>query len=404
MFKIKRLFSTLLITFAAFNAYSESFFSGYTGGKLNYTANQESEKYDPELKLQAFFQGQFNFSENIWSHVEISVDTDDFISEELFHVTQSNFSIDEISLIVKAQIDASTNYFSAFMGTYDPIGSDIFLRRYFAVQPIASKITESWLGIAGSILYPHFGLGISDIIKLYKVPVAFGIYAYLNHEDKKYFVVNTDIRFACVFRYFSFDFAGGVGAPLSDRYEDEDVWFAVDKFYWHAGTTILIGNNYTQSLFIQAGLYNAPFTKSSKTIMATQKDFYLLLEPRIKLNTTHLNLSIYSFPSDTVAKLMYVNDTLGANLNIYTDAINFGKQTFAIGTHISYSLPEKYFLDLKAPLELIHGDFNVNVTPYISTTFLSGELHSQVTLRIMDFAKANWYKAFSFDLGYRTNF
>ena len=404
MFKIKRLFSTLLIILAAFNAYSESFFSGYTGGKLNYSANQEAEKYDPELKLQAFFQGQFNFSESIWSHVEISVDTDDFISEELFHVTQSNFSIDEVSLIVKAQIDASTNYFSVFMGTYDPIGSDIFLRRYFAVQPMASKITESWLGIAGSILYPHFGLGISDIIKLYKVPIAFGLYAYLNHEDKKYFVINSDIRFACVYRYFSFDFAGGIGAPLSDRYEDEDVWFAVDKFYWHAGTTILIGNNYTQSLFIQAGLYNAPFTKSSKTIMATQEDFYLLFEPRLKLGKTHINLSIYSFPLDTVSKLMFVYDTLGVNLNIYTDSITFGKQTYTIGTHISYSLPEKYFLDLKNPLELVQGDFNVNVTPYISTSFLSGELHSQLTLRVMDFAKSNIYKAFSFDLGYRTNF
>ena len=404
MFKIKRLFSTLLIILAAFNAYSESFFSGYTGGKLNYSANQEAEKYDPELKLQAFFQGQFNFSESIWSHVEISVDTDDFLSEELFHVTQSNFSIDEVSLIVKAQIDASTNYFSVFMGTYDPIGSDIFLRRYFAVQPMASKITESWLGIAGSILYPHFGLGISDIIKLYKVPIAFGLYAYLNHEDKKYFVINSDIRFACVYRYFSFDFAGGIGAPLSDRYEDEDVWFAVDKFYWHAGTTILIGNNYTQSLFIQAGLYNAPFTKSSKTIMATQEDFYLLFEPRLKLGKTHINLSIYSFPLDTVSKLMFVYDTLGVNLNIYTDSITFGKQTYTIGTHISYSLPEKYFLDLKNPLELVQGDFNVNVTPYISTSFLSGELHSQLTLRVMDFAKSNIYKAFSFDLGYRTNF
>ena len=404
MFKIKRLFSTLLIILAAFNAYSESFFSGYTGGKLNYSANQEAEKYDPELKLQAFFQGQFNFSESIWSHVEISVDTDDFISEELFHVTQSNFSIDEVSLIVKAQIDASTNYFSVFMGTYDPIGSDIFLRRYFAVQPMASKNTESWLGIAGSILYPHFGLGISDIIKLYKVPIAFGLYAYLNHEDKKYFVINSDIRFACVYRYFSFDFAGGIGAPLSDRYEDEDVWFAVDKFYWHAGTTILIGNNYTQSLFIQAGLYNAPFTKSSKTIMATQEDFYLLFEPRLKLGKTHINLSIYSFPLDTVSKLMFVYDTLGVNLNIYTDSITFGKQTYTIGTHISYSLPEKYFLDLKNPLELVQGDFNVNVTPYISTSFLSGELHSQLTLRVMDFAKSNIYKAFSFDLGYRTNF
>jgi len=401
---IKRLFSALLIAFLMSNAFSESFFSGYSGGKLNYSANQESEEYDPELKLQAFFQGQFNFSESIWSHIEFSIDTDDFISEELFHVTPSNFSIDELSLIFKAQIDASTNYFSIFMGTYDPIGSDLFLRRYFAQQPLASKITEGWLGIAGSILYPHFGLGISDVIKFYKAPIALGVYAYLNHEDKKYFVINSDIRFACVYRYFSFDIAGGIGAPLSDRYEDEDVWFAVDKVYWHAGTTILIGNNYTQSLFIQAGLYNAPFTKSSKKITATQEDFYLLFEPRIKLKTTHINISVYSFPSDTVSKLLFVEDTLGVNVNFYTDALSLGKRNFAVGTHVSYSFPGKYFLDLKAPKELITGEFNVNVTPYISTSFLSGELHGQCTIRIMDFINNKWYKAFSVDLGYRTNF
>lgn len=403
MLKSKKLLAFILssILLGAF-LHSESFFSGITGGKLNFTANPEADKYDPELKIQAFFQGQFNFSENLWSHVELSINTDDFISAELFHTTPADFSIDEISLISKSQIDDTTNYFSIFMGTYEPIGSDIFLRRYFGVQPISSKITESWLGMAGSILYPHFGLGISDIIKFHKTPAALGFYAYLNHEDKKYFVINADLRYAFVYRYLSFDFAGGVGAPLSNRYKNEDVWFAVDKFYWHAGTTILIGNNYTQSLFIQAGLFNAPFTKSSSTITASQKDIYLLVEPRFKIGATHLNISIYSLPEDTVSKLQFVDDTLGINANIYANSIAFGAKIISFGTQFSYSFPEKYFLNLRRPDILLKSDFNVNITPYVSTNLLNGELHSQTTVKLMEFSKGPWYKAISFDVGYKS--
>ncbi len=400
----KRILSILAVSMLAGSLFCESFFSGYAGGKLNYSANNTSDSYNPDLKLQAFFQGQFNFSENLWSHMELSIDTGDFISEELFHVTPSNFSIDELSFIAKAQIDSSTNYFSAFMGTFDPIGSDIFFRRYFGVQSIASKITESWLGMAGSILYPHFGLGISDVVKIFKAPIAFGFYGYLNHEDDKYFVVNADLRFGCVYRYFSFDIAGGIGAPLSDKYENEDVWFAVDKFYWHAGTTILIGNNYTQSVYIQAGLFNAPFTKASKKIAATQEDVYLLFEPRFRLDNAHVNLSIYSFPEDTVKKLLFIEDTLGVNLNIYTDSVTLGSKRFTVGTHFSYSFPGKYFLDLKNIGDLVKGDFNINMTPYMSSNFLSGELHTQITVKFMEFKRSQWYNALSVDVGYRTNF
>ena len=137
------------------NIYSQAAFSGYSGGKLNYSSNEDSgDTYDPDLSLQAFFQGQFNFSQNMWGHLEFSIDTKDFLSKELFHKTDAWFKIDEISLIFKSKAETNANYFSLFMGTYDPIGSDIFLQRYFGIQPIASKITESWLGLAGSVLYP----------------------------------------------------------------------------------------------------------------------------------------------------------------------------------------------------------------------------------------------------------
>lgn len=400
----KRFSSIVFLSFLFLgNLFGESFFSGYAGGKLNYSSDTTSDSYNPDLKMQAFFQGQFNFSDNVWSHMELSINTGDFISEDFFHSTVSDFNIDELSVITKARIENTTNYFSAFMGTYDSIGSDIFFRRYFGIKSISSKITESWLGIAGSILYPHFGLGISDVIKMNINPIALGFYVYFNHEDDKYFVFNSDLRFACAYRYFSFDFAGGIGTPLSDKYKDEDVWFAVDKLYWHAGTTMLVGNNYTQSLYIQAGLYNAPFTKTSKKITTTQEDVYLLFEPRFLLDSAHINISLYSFPKDTVKKLMFVNDTLGVNVNIYSDSLTLGSKVVTLGTHFSYSFPDKYFLDLKNIKDVISGEFNITMTPYISSPFLSGELHSQLTVNFMEIKRTQWYNAFSFDLGYRTS-
>ena len=126
------------------------------------------------------------------------------------------------------------------------------------IQPITSKLTDSYLGLAGSILYPHFGLGVSDVVKLNQYPLAFGGYLYLNHEDTNAFVLNSDLRAACVYRFFTCDLALGLGLPVKTANQDDYI-IAVERLYWHLGTTILIGNNYTNSLFIQGGLFNATF-------------------------------------------------------------------------------------------------------------------------------------------------
>ena len=69
MSKKKSLVSILLIAGFLFanSLAATTFFSGYAGGKVNYSSNPESSTYDPDLKLQAFFAGQFNFTPNIWS-------------------------------------------------------------------------------------------------------------------------------------------------------------------------------------------------------------------------------------------------------------------------------------------------------------------------------------------------
>ena len=173
--------------------------------------------------------------------------------------------------------------------------------------------------------------------------------------------------------------------------------------HWHAGTTMLIGNNYTQSHFIQAGLFNAPFTKRNGTQISPD-DIYLLFEPRFLVENAHVNLTLYSVPKDTADKLMFIDDTLGANLNIYGDSFSLGANRFTIGTNFGFSFVDKNLLDLKNPMELIKGSYNITMTPYMSTNFLSGELHTQVSIKFMKFATKRWYEAFTADIGYTAKF
>ncbi len=379
-------------------------FSGYAGGKLNYAADPEVEEFDPNLKLQAFFAGQFNFTQNLWSHLEFSIDTGDLLGSSIFHQTESMFQVDEISLIGRANLYSSANYLSAFMGTYDPIGSDVFLQRYFNIKPIDSKLTESYLGLAGSILYPHFGIGIADVVKLYNEPLAFGGYVYVNHEDADYYVLNTDLRFATVLSYFTFDLAGGLGIPLADKYKGEDVIIAVEKVYWHAGTTILIGNNFTNSLFMQGGIYNASFKAKEDSSIVSPDDLYVLVEPRFLVQDTHLNITLYSLPEKTAEKLLFVNDTFGVNLNFYTNSSVFGPDSLTYGCHVCVSLIDKTIQDIKDIPQVTTDDMNITLTPYLESQFLSGQLHVQATVRLMEFMRNRVGHAFSVDLGYRTKF
>ena len=379
-------------------------FSGYAGGKLNYSANPDKEDYDPDLKLQAFFMGQFNFTQNIWSHLEFSLNTGDLLGQSLFHETDSKFQIDEISLICRGNLSDFSNYLSVFLGTYDPIGSDIFLQRYFSINPIGSKLTENYLGRPGSILYPHFGIGVADIIKLHSVPLAFGPYLYVNHEDDKYYVLNADLRVASVMRFFTIDFAMGIGVPLADKYKGEDVIIAVEKVYWHAGTTILIGNNFTNALFLQAGIYNASFIASNANSIVSPDDIYLLVEPRLVFKDAHLNISLFNLPPATVKQLLFVEDTLGININAYTTTSLPRINSFTYGGHLSIGLIEKNLFDLKDLSDITEKSYNINISPYITCSFLSGELHIQGTVRIMDFFRGNADKSISVDLGYRTKF
>ena len=119
---------------------------------------------------------------------------------------------------------------------------------------------------------------------------------------------------------------------------------------------------------------------------------------------THMNISIFSLPEDTVKQLLLVDDTLGVNINFYADASLGSSNSLTYGTHVSVSLIDKHLPDLKDIKDITTDDLNINVSPYLESQFLSGQLHAQATIRLMDFVRERAGHAFALDLGYRTKF
>lgn len=399
---MKRFLNLILFLFIFSQIHAVTAFTGYAGAKLTQSPDDEASSYEGQLKLQAFFAGQFNFNQNIWSHMEFSIDTDNLLSDDVFKKTSARFRIDELSLTGKMTFTNTVNYLSAFIGTYDPIGSDILLQRYFGIEPIASKITDSWLGTGNSILYPQWGMGISDIIKSYRLPALLGFYGYINNEDDDYKVFNFDLRGALSLHYFTIDAAAGIGAPLSNKSQGKDVIIAIDKLYWHTGATILFGNNYTAaSLFSQFGINNASIKPNENKTAITPETCYFLIEPRFYNGIAHCHLSFYILPEATVEDLMLIEDTLGINLNIFRN-IDTKNRIITIGSHVGAGFRDKYINDLKDIKNFSFSDMDISLIPYISTNVFAGTLNASLKIRFREFAHEAPAKAFVIDLGYKT--
>lgn len=382
--------------------YADVFFSGFAGAKADTTSDKTSSGFDPRLYIQSFFSGQLTLSENILLRGEFSLQTADLIENSIFKATQAAFQIDELSLLFRQPALNAVNYESVFMGTYEPIGSDIFLRRYFGIQPVASHLMESWLGLAGSVIYPVFGMGVADVVKFSAQPIAAGIYVYLNHEAEESYVFNTDARFACVYRFFTFDFAAGIGAPLNSNHKD-DAFIAIDTVYWRGGINMLIGNNYTTALFVQAGVSEIPFRKENEVFEFDEQKAYILIEPRFKAKGFQMNISAFSLPEETVDKMIFIGDTLGANVEVFTDNLYIKNKIFTFGINGAITFSGKTFMDLQDAASLF-DKYAIVSAPYLATGFYSGELRTMLQVRLTDIIENKIYSAFTLNIGYKTQF
>ena len=101
--------------------------------------------------------------------------------------------------------------------------------------------------------------------------------------------------------------------------------------------------------------------------------------------------------------MLFVEDTLGFDTNIYSDSVMIGAKQFTIGSHLAFSFVDKSLFDFSSG-NLMDNGYNIDLTPYISTDFLTGELHIQGRVKLMEVARGVAAKAFSVDIGYITKF
>jgi len=372
-------------------------------------SNPEMDSFSPILTVQGFYSAQFDFSNNMTLRSEFSVWTSDIIDTGLAENTEAVFRVDELSITKHFILGSFANFFSFFFGTYEPIGSDIFLRRHFGIEEIDSAITQSWLGLKGSTVLPFFGIGGSYILKADTLPLAGGTFIYVNHRNSDDYELNLDLRFAGAFNDFCFDVAGGFGAPLksSDTNNSENEKFLiVDELYLHTGTEFFIGNKYSGGLFGELGIQDVKVTRNNGTKFDYSSDnLYLLIEPRFVEKYYKLNMSFFSFPKETVENLFFVDNGLGLDINLLNDNLYIKGMNYTFGSHFttSWSRTSITHLDYLIKENTEDNDFEYpefKISPYVMINTSTSKFQAMLQIITTDLSD-NYKKALKLDVSYQ---
>ncbi|MCQ2578884.1 MAG: hypothetical protein MJ176_10185 [Treponema sp.] len=409
MKKTKLIAAFLTLFTLSSSLQAQVFFSGAAGGRLNSGLYKNSEdKSAADLTANVFFQSQTGITDNIWIHADFSMETTDIANSTLFNKTPAFFQFDELSITYKARLDKLTNYLGAYMGAFDVAGSDIFLRRQFGLKNISSKLTDDWLGNSGKLLYPHFGAGLSETVQ-FPGNQAAAVYLYVNKETADFtdfMVLNGDLRYACAFEYITADFSLGFGGPLKETYKANDVFVVINTLYLHTGLTMLIGNSYTQSVFLQTGLSNAEYSKKTKKIAVTNKNLYFLLEPRFKTDFMNIHLSLFSLTPKACDNMFFIDDTFGFAVNIFDDRTESRNNGLKWGVNTIFSFENCSLVDIKTPDYIKNAQKNLTVNPYAGLRVFGGELNAglRMNLSYLIQKEHQFYEGLKFNVGYRAEF
>ena len=412
------LISRLLLTAAFFLLIcmpltAETTFTGYAGIKGDFDSDPAEDDFTPRLMLDTFFSGQLALSENFFIRGEFSIQTEDLFATSMFDKKESEFYIDELSATYIKPFLGNTQYISLFCGTFEPIGSDVFLQRQFGIKPISSLITENWLGLRGPSVYPFYGAGGSYVLHFDSVPVASGLYIYMNKEnEKRDKQLNLDWRFATVLNLLTLDFSVGIGAPMSDKSNGKDVILVIDTLYLHTGVDMLLGDRYSFSVYGQAGFKDYAVRAGDEENDFGADDIYLILEPRICTDQFHANFSVFSLPAESVETMMFISalddagnplKATGLNISVFTDKLYIKNTNYSFGYHLTYVIKDKTLWDCQNPKSFfVDSDYSIKISPFVSMPLLSGDIKLMLQADLTEFKDNNWKKALKLNVGYKS--
>ncbi len=407
---MKKIITGLIISLFAIpfaSAFEMPFFNGYTGllGSLN----------NNELTGQMMMSGQVDFSSKLLLRSGFYIQTQNLSNKQIFsNATNPNsfFTLEEISATYKFSLGNTANYAAVFIGNYEPIGSSIFLQRQFGVKSIASSLTESWHGLNGASIYKMDGKGAAYTIKVNQT-LALGTYIY-GTKDETLDCINTDIRAGGVFDKVVFDSIFGFGFPMERTLNDEKVLLLVRTLTMHGGASVLIGNSYDNSLFIQAGVRNIFFDakKSSTTKKNDISNIYLFIEPRFVVEVAQLDLAFFMLPVDNMKDMLYLSIipekypgskfSVGNNIGITSSQFTFGSVSFKCGIHFSTLITDVNFKILaENPVNIFKWKYDILMTPFINVNLLGGSLASSLNLNFLDLIKGPT-QAIKLNIGFST--
>ncbi len=360
----KILFFAAILTAGAHLSAAPSFsgaIGGCAGGDLNVPLN--GNKAQGNVPLAAYAAAQANLAEWAIARGEIAAWSSNLSFNDIFADSDANVRLNELSFVLQRRAFTATNYFSFFVGTYEPIGSDAFLMRHFGIEPISSRLTKSYTSMVGSPIRDSKGAGVSYIVNFDKAPIATGVSFYFSKNKKDDWAINLDTRFALATNLVTLDFLAGVGSPLQDSYKNKDVVLVIDTITLHGGINFLAGSKYTHGLFLQIGLEDV-VVKGSDNIGFNGDELRFLLEPRINFNSFNFTLTVYSLSEKAVKELAYLRDALGGGFTFYKDDIEGKRGDITLGIHTICSIAGITINDVIQSKDLGKAIYNVYVTPY----------------------------------------
>ena len=384
--------------------FADAGFTGMAGGSSGFAGRFEQDDVDFTIPFNAFAAVQLNFGSWGIFRANLGLASKNLAEGNLFKGQDATLQMNECSLTLVKSKDNIKNYFGLYLGTYEVVGKDEYLQRHFGIDPVASILTKSATTLAGGVpLYNNEGAGFSYTMHFADAPGTIGCNLYFNTLHDAVLKFNVDLRTAWVTNHFIIDFAGGIGTPIK---HDSSAYVLIDTIYLHGGVSMLFGNAHTSSFFIQGGIQNISLTSGNDNIdFDAGKDIFILAEPRINGKKVQVRFTGFSIPEELIHDFLYIDDTLGVALSIYSDMISLKTSNLTLGAHIIGALEGENFMTLLEKDEFTPDNTKINtyVTPFIDLPVANGTLEIMAQIGVCNILNSIYFKGKA-KIGYRRAF
>ena len=366
MKKLNRIFLFCALLAAFWPAFAAPSFSGAIGGSAGIDLDIPLSDGSPDFNvpLAGLAAIQANLTEWCVARGEIAIDASDFEFNDIFGSAQSSIKLNELSVVLIRRAVTASSFFSAFLGSYEQVGSDAFLMRHFGIEPISSRLTKSPTNLTGVPILRTRGAGLSYIVNFDKAPVATGGYFYVGKNSADDWTLNLDARVSYAANLFTVDFLAGISSPLQDSYNNKDVVLMIDTICLHGGLNMLAGSKFTHSLLLQVGLKDL-VVKGNGAGTTNGEELNILIEPRINFNKFRMNTSLFAYDPQSVKETTYLPNEMGAAFSFYKDDIEIKNGYMTLGVHLIGAIGGKSALDLINGGDLSGATYNAYITPFM---------------------------------------